>query len=109
MTRARRGGEPVPISKLLRSVIARRGLGGSLQLQAVSEAYARAAGPELAARSRVKGLRGGVVTVETDSTALAYELGGFHEKLLLEGMHQESGAGFVTGLRFRVGAAAHGG
>ena len=108
MASSRRGGAPVPIGRLIQDVIARRGLGGSLAAKAVRDAYAAAAGPELLARTRVRSMRGGVVTIETDSAALAFELHGFTGKKLLEEMKRQPGVGFVKSLRFKVGAASHG-
>lgn len=104
----RRGGNPVPIGKLIQDVIARRGVGGSLQLKAVTDAWSAIAGGPLLLRARVKGLRGGTVTIETDSSSLAYELHGFSGADLLKRLQQEPGAAFVTRLRFTVGAGSHG-
>lgn len=106
---SRRGGDPVPIGKLIRDVIARRGLGGSLPLQAVKKAYAAVVPEELAARTRIASLRNGVVTIETDSAALAWELEGFRGQHLLERLRQQPETGFVTRVKFKVGAWMHDG
>jgi hypothetical protein len=109
MVRSRRGGQPVPIGRLIQDVLARRGLSGSLAIKAVRDAYTAVVSNELRARTRVSAMRGGVVTVETDSAALAYELHGFTGKKLLEDLKQQPGTGAVRSLRFRVGVVSHGG
>jgi hypothetical protein len=108
MVRSRRGGEPVHIGRLIQDVITRRGLGGSLAIKAVREAYAAVASAELLERTHVAALRGGIVTIETDSSALAYELHGFAGKSLLAKIQQQPSTGFVKSLRFKVGADSHG-
>ncbi len=92
------------IGKLIRNVIAKRGIGGKLPLQTIQQAYLRVVDASLARRTRVSGLRGGTVTVEADSAALAYELHGFTGADLLKRLKAEPGTGFVKKLRFVVGA-----
>ncbi len=105
---ARRRSEPVLLGKLIRDVIARRGISGSEPLRRVVEAFPRVIGPELAARTKVAGMKNGIVTIETDTAGLAYELGGFRGQELLERLKLEPEIGFVKKLRFRVGTSTYG-
>jgi hypothetical protein len=104
----RRGREPVPIAKLVRDLLIRRGVGGSIPFQAVTEAFLQVADERLVKRVRVVALKGGEVTFETDSAALAYELKSFAGKKLLADLKRQKGAEFVTSLRFRSGAVTDG-
>lgn len=106
----KRGGEPVPISKLLKDVFSRRRIaGGSAQLIAVRDGFAAVANPRWKDRVRVQALRGGTVTIETETAALAYELHGFEGQRLLQKLKEQPGADFVTKLIFRTGVTLHGG
>lgn len=105
-----RGGEPKPISRLLKDVFSRRRIsGGSAQLIAVRDGFRAVASPRWKDRVRVAALRGGTVTVETDTAGLAYELHGFEGQRLLEQLKKQPGADFVTKLVFRAGVTLHGG
>lgn len=103
-----RGREPVPIAKLVRDLLVRRGIGGSVPLQSVIDAFRQVAGERLAKRVRVVALKGGEVTLEADSAALAYELKSFAGKKLLADLKRQRGAEFVTSLKFRAGAVSDG-
>lgn len=106
----KRGGEPIPIGKLLKDVFSRRRIaGGSSQLIAVREGFAAIANPRWKDRVRVTALRGGIVTIEADTAALAYELHGFEGQRLLRKLKEQPGADFVTKLMFRTGVTLHGG
>lgn len=102
---ARRGGQPVPIRRLLRDVMARRGPTGSLGFQAIREACEKALPTRLAGRVRLVAFKNGLATLETDSSALAYELHGFAGDDLLRGIQSQPGADGVKKLRFKVGTS----
>ena len=102
--RKRRGGDPVPIGKLIREVLLKRGIQGRLPMQNISEAYQRVVEERLSKRTRVAGLRAGVVTVDVDSASLAYELQGFLGAEILARLQAEPGVEFVKRIRFVVGA-----
>lgn len=103
----RRGGQPVPIGRLLRDIMARRGPTGSLGFQAIREACDKALPARLAGRVRLVALRNGQATLETDSSALAYELHGFAGDELLRSIQGQPGGDGVKKLRFKVGAPSH--
>lgn len=104
-----RGGEPVAIGRLIKDIFSRRRLaGGSHQLMSVRTAWREAAGPELAARTRVVALRGGEVVIEADTAALAYELRGFERDRLLARIRRRPETDFVVTLKFRTGTQLDG-
>jgi predicted nucleic acid-binding Zn ribbon protein len=70
----------------------------------LEDAWARAAGPALAAESRPATLRQGVLTVEVRSASLLAELASFRTQELLGRLTAEDPSGRVRGLRFRMGA-----
>ncbi len=71
---------------------------------AVSEAWCRVAGAELAEHTRVAGVRDGVVTIEVDSPPLCHRLDSFEKERLLPELVREVRGAEVRGLRFRHGA-----
>lgn len=95
------------IGRLIQEILVRRGGQGRLPFQAVSEAYMRIADERLARRTRVTGLRAGLLTIEADSSALAYELHGFLGQQILLKLQAEPGGEGVKRLRFVVGAGLH--
>ena len=58
----------------------------SVSLARAGRKWERVAGRRLAAASRPRSLRRGVLTVEVDSSALLAELGGFRRQELLRGL-----------------------
>lgn len=68
----------------------------------VFDAYGRAAGEMLRARSRPEALRGATLLVRVASSALAHELTMLRPEILSR-MAGELGPGVVTDLRTRVG------
>ena len=95
------------IGRLIQQILVRQGGQGRLAMQSVCEAYLRIADDRLARRTRVTGLRAGLVTIEADSSALAYELHGFLGAQILEKLRAEPGAENVRRIRFVVGAGSH--
>ena len=105
-----RGREPVPIQRILKDVLSRRGLtAGRERLTQVKAAFEAALDPRLRGRARVIAIQGTTITVEADTSGLAYELKAFHARKLLKDIQGEPGGDFVTKLRFRAGAVADGG
>jgi predicted nucleic acid-binding Zn ribbon protein len=99
----RRGGTD-RLGEVLAGLLQKRGYGRPLALAAWREAWARAAGERLAARSRVAGYRDGTLTIEVPSSAQRYELEAFHGSELLARLRQDTAAGVVRKLVFRVGS-----
>ena len=99
----RRGGTD-RLGDVLAGLLQKRGYGRPLALQTWREAWARAAGERLAARSRIAGYRDGTLTVEVSSAAQRYELEAFHGGELLARLQQDTAAAGVRRLVFRVGS-----
>jgi len=100
---ARRGGTD-RLGDVLAALLQKRSYGRPLALQSWREAWGRAAGERLAARSRVAGYRDGTLTIEVTSAAQRYELEAFHGSELLARLHKDAAAGVVRKLVFRVGS-----
>lgn len=103
---ARRGGRPVPIGRLLRDVLARRGPTGAQGFQEIREAVEGALPERLRGRVRLAAFRNGQAVLETDSSALAYELHGFAGEELLGRIQRARGTEGIKKLRFKVGASS---
>ena len=99
----RRGGTD-RLGDVVAGLLQKRSSGRPLALAAWREAWERAAGPRLAARSRVAGYREGTLTIEVPSSAQRYELESFHGSELLARLRQDAAAGVVRKLVFRVGS-----
>jgi hypothetical protein len=80
---------------ILRDVNPRR-RGGLFEL---TEAWCRAAGPEVARRSRIVGLVGDALTISVESAALRQELETFRKEEILARMRQEFPAKRIATLR----------
>lgn len=70
-----------PIRDFVRHV--RRDLRRPADLTSVSEAWAQAAGPDLARSTRVQGYRGGTLTVVAENSALRSEIEAYRKPELL--------------------------
>jgi len=102
---SRRGGTD-RLGDVITGLLQKRGYGKPLALQAWRDAWLRAAGERLAARSRVAGWRDGTLTIEVPSSAQRYELEAFHATDLLARLRQDASVGPVKKLVFRVGTVA---
>ncbi len=99
----RRGGDAEVVGDILARVMRDVNPAPRRRRRGVQDAWARAAGPELAEEARPTTLRRGVLTVEVRSNALLHELQCFRKEELLARLLQEDASGRVTGLRFRLG------
>lgn len=93
--------------ELLREVLSRlfaaRGWGRRQERRHLEEAWAEAVGPEHAGRTRVGGLRRGILEVEVNNAILLQELAHFHKRKILERLRKCLPRTSVTDLRFRAG------
>jgi predicted nucleic acid-binding Zn ribbon protein len=99
----RRGGEPQILGEILASIMRRRAYAKPLELTAIREAWARAAGERLGSRSRVAQFRDGILTIEVASSAQRYELEAFQAPVLLGRLQADASIQTVRRLVFRVG------
>lgn len=96
------------LGDVARSLVSTSGRRRARFVDAVADAWALAAGPALAATTRVASVREGVVAVTTRSAPLCHELASFRREALLAELNErlrEAGAAGVTSLIFRVGSA----
>ena len=101
-----RRGSTEKLGEVLASLLQRRGYGRPLALQSWREAWTRAAGERLAARTRVASYRDGTLTVEVSSAAQRYELEAFEVARLLAALHQDPTTAGLRRLVFRAGSAS---
>lgn len=99
----RRGGEPRRLGDVLSTLMQRRAYAKPLQQTGLAEAWSRAAGERVAARSRVAHFRDGILTIEVESAAQRYELEAFQAPGLLARLQADGSLQGVRRLVFRVG------
>lgn len=92
------------LGDVLAGLLQCRGYDRPLALQSWREAWARAGGPRLAARTRVAGYRDGTLTVEVSSAAQRYELEAFQARELLARLLKDPATAGLRRLVFRVGS-----
>jgi len=80
----RRGGEPVRLADALSKLIVQRGWARQAGDQQLQDAWSEAAGAKFAKRTRVLGVRNGVLRVGVAHAALLSELESFHKGAILE-------------------------
>jgi predicted nucleic acid-binding Zn ribbon protein len=97
--------------ELLRDILGRvftsRGWGRQQERLRLEQAWADAAGPELAPHTRVVALRRGVLEVEVDSAVLLHEMAQYHKRRLLEQVRSRLAGSPVNDLRVRAGVWKH--
>ena len=94
---------PEPLGEILSRLFTARGWGrrqGRLHLE---RAWEETAGPKIATRTRVAGLRRGVLEIEVANAVLLQELAHFHKRRLLEQLRRRLPGTPLTDLRFRAG------
>ena len=97
------GKGPENLGEILSRLFTARGWGrrqGQLQLE---KAWAEAAGPDLAAHSRVGAVRRGVLEVVVGNAVVLQELAHYHRRRLLDALRRQLPRTPVTDLRFRAG------
>lgn len=93
---------PRAVGDLIGRLKSQVGLGRSAAaLERLEAAWVEAVGRRSAQGARLRSFRGGTLTVDVDSAALAHELGVYHRRALLARLRERSGLP-VTELRLRV-------
>jgi predicted nucleic acid-binding Zn ribbon protein len=80
----------------------RSGLAFGARQGEIASAWSGAVGPEIAAKTRVSGLRARVLTIEVDGAPLRSELATFHAQALLETMREAVPAARLSKIVFRL-------
>jgi hypothetical protein len=101
--RGRKG--PEAIGDLLQGFLRTSKVGRDLARDALEALWREAVGPEIAASTRVRGFRGGVLTIEVASSALLQELSTFYGASILTSLKAQGGPfGEVREIAFRLGS-----
>lgn len=95
---------PESIADILGRLFVARGWGRKTDRLRLEAAWARAAGDHLAPRTRVLGLRRGVLEIEVRGAVLLAELAQFHKRGLLTRLRAALPGVTLTDLKFRAGA-----
>lgn len=94
--------EPVtPLATALAAFLRTSGLDAVGKNPQIETAWGRIVGPEFSSRTRVLGLRKGVVEIGVASSALMSEIR-FHEAALLADLRREVRRPRISGISFRV-------
>ncbi len=89
------------IGDLIGKIVSTNGLGKRNPLEPLQKAWREAVGRQAAESTRLASFRGGTLTVDVDSAALAQELGVYHKRELVIRLRNETKVP-IQDLRFRV-------
>lgn len=103
MSGAFRSRGPKPLSEVLSALMGARGYGRLKGRRDLETAWETAVGEQINARTRVGGLRHGVLTIVVSHPALLEELSAFHKPRILEAIQQAVPEAGIKTLKFRVG------
>lgn len=102
MSNPRRRG-PVPLSDILSELFAARGYGRLRASSELEEAWNAAVGEPGCRRTRVGGVRRGVLSVTVAHPTLLEELAAFRKPALLAALRRDAPGTPIQDIRFRVG------
>jgi predicted nucleic acid-binding Zn ribbon protein len=94
---------PELLGDILGRLFTTRGWGRRQERLRLEQAWAEAAGPEMAKHTRVGGLRRGVLEVMVSNAVLLQELAHYQKRRLLEALRGRLPGTTVTDLRFKAG------
>jgi predicted nucleic acid-binding Zn ribbon protein len=94
---------PEPIGEVLARLFTARGWGRKQDRLRLEQAWAAAAGPDVAPHTRVGALRRGVLEVQVGNAVLMQELAHFHKRRLLAALRQALPGTTLSDLKFRAG------
>jgi hypothetical protein len=100
MQRRRDASDPERLSDVLGRLFAARGYGRLQADSELQELWKSVAGHQVAAETRVLGLKNGVLSIGVNSSPLLSELSAFHKEHLLIALQQRRGQA-IRDLRFR--------
>ena len=98
---------PMHLSRAVSELIALKGLArvqGEAQLETI---WRDLAGPKFAGRTKVLGIRRGVLQIGVGSAPLLSELVSFHQRALLRCLHERHPHLGIRDLRFRLRSEIH--
>lgn len=91
---------PEALGSVLSRLFAARGYGRIQADAELRDLWAEIAGPQIAAQTRVMGLKNGVLSIGVDSSPMLSELASFHTERLLEALQAKRGKA-IRDLKFR--------
>lgn len=94
--------EPQPLGEVLSRLMALRGYGRVRGGRQLADVWRAAAGAKIASRTRVLGLKHGVLQIGVSNAALLSELTSFHRHSLLESLRQCGREHGIRDLKFRL-------
>ena len=97
------GNGPTPLAETLGSLFAARGYARTRALSELEAAWESAVGADLVARTRLGGVRHGVLSVTVAHPTLLEELAAFRKPSILATLRREAPGTPVLDIRFRVG------
>jgi predicted nucleic acid-binding Zn ribbon protein len=97
-------GRPQPLGEVLSRLIALRGYGRVQGQRQLADVWREAAGEKIAAKTKVMGIKNGVLQVGVSNAALLSELASFHRHSLLEALQASSGELAIRDVKFRLRA-----
>ena len=97
---------PRPLAEAINRLITERGLAAAAGRETLTEIWSAAAGPEVASRTRVMGLKNGTLEIGVTSSALLNELVGFHNQAILDAIQADERGGRIRRIRFRLNRQA---
>jgi hypothetical protein len=97
-----RGSGPRALSDVLSQLQTLRGHGRSLATRQLADLWGRIAGSEISGRTKVIGLRNGVLSVGVANAALLGELTSFHQHRLLEALRGDPDGRRIRKLKFQL-------
>lgn len=97
-------GGPERLGEILARLFSSRAWGRRQEQLRLEEVWRLVAGPQAAAKTRLAGLRRGVLEVVVADPVLLQELAHFHRRRLSAALEARLGPGRVKEIRFRLGA-----
>lgn len=97
-------GRPQPLGEVLSRLIALRGYGRVQGQRQLADVWREAAGEKIAAKTKVMGLKNGVLQIGVSNAALLSELASFHRHSLLESLRATGRELAIRDLKFRLRA-----
>jgi predicted nucleic acid-binding Zn ribbon protein len=98
---------PHQLGDVLSRLMTLRGYGRTQGDRRLRELWQRVAGEEIAERTKVIGLRNGVLQIGVSSAPLLSELTSFHRHSLLQALRAEAAEIGVRDLKFRLRSRSH--
>lgn len=97
--------EPHHLGDVLSHLFAARGYGRPQTARQLGDIWRTVAGETIASRTRVQGIKAGVLQVGVRNSAMLQELDSFHKWSLLETLQRDHADLRITEIRFRLSSS----